>query len=452
MKDISKIISNLFLGVSFLFLFYVIYRSEIHHSGLESRFYFKYYVIAFLFITISFISYFIPKNIKINLAVFAFSILVGLYFIEGYLNIKHKKFAIYKNLTNKDYDRRTKFEIYNDLKKEDSNVVVSPPPVHFTDGINFKFAPLSGIANRKTIHCNENGYYSIYQSDRYGFNNPDKEWDKKKVEYFLVGDSMVRGACVNEPFTFSGNLKKLNINDSGILNLGQTGNGPLRQYATLREYLPLKNVKRVIWFYSEGNDLKELSKELEHQILIKYLKDQNFSQNLITKNEKVQQLLLSELSIVEKQLREAFLFEKKTERNSITNFLILKKLRIYFFETLFTKKEEKNYIFMKKDFENIIDLSNKFSNNNNAKFYFVYLPLYIRFQLNNNHDEFKNYREIIEIVKNLNIPVIDIKKELFDNIEDPLKLFPFGAPGHYNLKGYELVSKTIYDKINELEN
>ena len=54
MKDISKIISNLFLGVSFLFLFYVIYRSEIHHSGLESRFYFKYYVIAFLFITISF--------------------------------------------------------------------------------------------------------------------------------------------------------------------------------------------------------------------------------------------------------------------------------------------------------------------------------------------------------------------------------------------------------------
>ena len=63
--------------------------------------------------------------------------------------------------------------------------VVSPPPVHFTDGINFKFAPLSGIANRKTIHCNENGYYSIYQSDRYGFNNPDKEWDQKDIEFLL---------------------------------------------------------------------------------------------------------------------------------------------------------------------------------------------------------------------------------------------------------------------------
>ena len=52
-------------------------------------------------------------------------------------------------------------------------------------------------------------------------------------------------------------------NENGVLNLGQTGNGPLRQYATLREYLPLKKVKRVIWFYSEGNDLKELNEEYD---------------------------------------------------------------------------------------------------------------------------------------------------------------------------------------------
>ena len=51
--------------------------------------------------------------------------------------------------------------------------------------------PLSGISNSETIHCNENGYYSIYQSDRYGFNNPDEEWDKKEIEYLLVGDSFI---------------------------------------------------------------------------------------------------------------------------------------------------------------------------------------------------------------------------------------------------------------------
>ena len=79
------------------------------------------------------------------------------------------------------------------------------------------------------------------------------------------------------------------------------------------------------------------------------------------------------------------------------------------------------------------------------------MPIYKRFQLNNNNETFENYKEIIEIVNNLNISVIDINKELFDNIKDPLILFPFSAPGHYNVKGYELVTKTIFNKINELE-
>jgi hypothetical protein len=452
MLNSSRTISNFFLSISLLFFFYVIYRSEIHHNGSEFGFYLKFYILAFLLIFISFITYFIPKIIKINLLVFSISILLGLYISEAFLSFKNKKFSIYKNLTGLDYDQRTKFEIYSDLKEEDPNIVVSPPPVHFKDGLNFNYAPLSGIANSRTIHCNENGYFSIYQSDRYGFNNPDKEWDKMEIDYLLVGDSMVRGACVNEPNTFSGNLKKLTNNKNGILNLGQTGNGPLRQYATLREYLPHKNVKRVIWFYSEGNDLKELSEEINHQILLQYLKNQNFSQDLILKNSEIQKLLLSELSIVEKILKKNSLFEKKNKRNYLIDFLILKKIRIHFVESFLNKHKEKNYIFMKKDFENIINLSKQLIKDNNSRFYFVYLPLYTRFQLNKNEDNnFKNYNEIIQIVEDLDIPLIDIKKELFDNIKDPLKLFPFGAAGHYNAKGFDLVSKKIYDKINQLE-
>ena len=85
---------------------------------------------------------------------------------------------------------------------------------------NLSYFPLSGLSNRKTIHCNENGYYSIYQSDRYGFNNPDKEWDKDKIEFLLVGDSFTYGQCVNVQDTISGNLRKLSNNKKGILNLG----------------------------------------------------------------------------------------------------------------------------------------------------------------------------------------------------------------------------------------
>ena len=38
--------------------------------------------------------------------------------------------------------------------------------------------------------------------------------------------------------------KKLDNSENGILNFGQDGSGPLIQYATLREYLPVKNVKK----------------------------------------------------------------------------------------------------------------------------------------------------------------------------------------------------------------
>ena len=149
----------------------------------------------------------------------------------------------------KKWDERTKFEIYKDLKKENVEIVVTTPPNHF---LNKKYdeildmLPLGGVSNTKTIYCNENGYYSIYQSDRYGFNNPDTEWDKKKIEYLLIGDSFVHGACVNRPNDISSVLRtKYN---KSTLNLGYGGNDSLIQYATLREYLN-SNVKKVIWVF-----------------------------------------------------------------------------------------------------------------------------------------------------------------------------------------------------------
>ena len=38
------------------------------------------------------------------------------------------------------------------------------------------------------------------------------------------------------------------------------GNGPLIQYATLREYLP-QGVQNVIWFFTPGNDTFDLENE-----------------------------------------------------------------------------------------------------------------------------------------------------------------------------------------------
>ena len=52
---------------------------------------------------------------------------------------------------------------------------------------NDNIFPLSGFSNTKTIFCNENGYFSIFESDRYGFNNPDEQWDSKEISYLFIG-------------------------------------------------------------------------------------------------------------------------------------------------------------------------------------------------------------------------------------------------------------------------
>jgi len=450
MGNLSKIISNILVSISALFFVYVFYRSEIYHNGLLTQYYYKYYVFASFLFVISFISYFIPKNLKINILIIFLSTLIGLYIIEGYLNSKNNKFSIYKNLTGKNYDTRDRFEVFQDLKKIDSKIVVSPHPVYFND--HFDISPLSGLANRTTLHCNENGYYSIYESDRFGFNNPDLEWDKNITEFLLVGDSMARGACVNEPQTISGNIKKLMNNKNGVLNLGFSGNGPLRAYATLKEYLHLKNVKKILWIYYEGNDLRELNLEKKHKILIKYLNNKNFSQNLALRNDNIQKLLLSELNTIEKNMKSNLAEVNKLKRNSLTSFLILTQIRIYFIESLFYDHKAKNEVFSNKEFKKTLKMSNALANENNAQLYFVYLPSFSRFQLFNNNDEFMNYKEVLNIVTDLEIPIIDINKDLFEKIKDPLMLFPFKAHGHYNAKGYELVAKTIFNKINVLEN
>jgi hypothetical protein len=374
-----------------------------------------------------------------------------MYLVEGYLSINKKnlKPIIYKINTGKNYDRRTNFQIYKDLKKKDPNIVVSIGPWHFIKDSDVNYLPLSGISNRKTIACNESGYYAIYQSDRYGFNNPDEEWNKDDIEFLLVGDSYTHGACVNEPDTISGNLRKLNNNKNAVLNLGQSGNGPLIEYATLREYLPFKNVKRVLWIYFENNDLNELNDELNNQILVNYLKDKNFTQNLISRKQEIKKLLLKKLDeeIIIKE-REYNLEQEKFIGIGLSRFLKLYSVRQIIFQIIFPVPDQAAPL---KDFEHILKLSNELVKENNSKLYFVYLSEYFRYKWNNNNDNFQNYKKVTEIVESLNIPIIDLNKELLEKHNDRLSLFPFRMIGHHNEKGYQLIAKTIFGKINELE-
>ena len=76
----------------------------------------------------------------------------------------------------------------------------------------------------------------------------------------------------------------------------------------------------------------------------------------------------------------------------------------------------------------------------------MYLPTYSRYKepyYNTNYNLVKN------IVNELNIPFIDIHKEVFEKEQNPLKLFPFELYGHYNIDGYKKVAETIYKSTKD---
>ena len=463
MKNISKFISPLLLAFSILLLVYIFYRSEVYHSGTKLDYYLKYYIISGAIITISIASFFIQKNIKINITLFVVSTTFALYLIEGYLDVSQFLFEkqYFEKRGIEKFEPRIRFEMYQDLKKEDPNIVVKISPSNFKYETNQNIYPLSGISNRRTLYCKENGYFMIYQSDRYGFNNPNEEWDKKEIEYLLVGDSFTHGACVNQPDTIAGNIRSaLNQNKKGVLSLGYSGNGPLIEYAALREYFPFTNAKRVLWMYYE-NDLTDLDSELNNSILLNYLNDKKFTQNIKSRQKEVDKKalnnLLQEYKITEERLeKEKLLHERSKEHRSYIKKII----------KLYTVREMVINRFFRvgwlappplppreQEFEKIIKLANELTENNGGTFYFVYLPQIIRYLdfAKNNTKEFRKYGKIIRIVKNLNIPIIDIYSELFEKHKDPLSLFSLRKFGHYNEGGYSLVAQIILDKVKSYE-
>ena len=384
---IRRLFSPVCLTISILLLVYTFYRSEIHWNGAIRDLYFIYYLISGSLILFSIITFYLNDVVKTYLIITLTSFVFTLYLFEAYLTLVggwqlDKKIKLYKQQTGKDYDTRTELEIYNDLKKEDENVVAIVYPRQMLEEDLLaeiiqhtyltqqnKLFPLSGISNSKTLRCNENGYHSIFQSDRYGFNNPDSEWDKKDIEYLLVGGSLTHGHCVNRPDDIASVLRTLS--KKSVLNLGYGGNGPVFEYATLREYLK-PNVKNVLWLFYH-DDITDLDYEFNSEILISYLKDLNFSQNLKFRQKKIDNIEKNEIydEILRLQAQDK---KDRKLKNRFLKFIRLNKVKNIFKRNFFTKKGSFTNKVAYKSLENILKLAKELSIKNNSNFYFVYLP------------------------------------------------------------------------------
>lgn len=420
--DYSIFTAAIFCVVSFVLLAITFYKSEIVFNGLNRSHYFIYYLASFLGASLSAGLFFVSKKTRTETVLILVALLIGLFaseFVFGVLLSGNSK------LTERQY-------LLELLKKEKSAVPRLLPGFFVeSDGIHDKnkIFPLAGLSKRLTVHCNESGEMITYLSDRHGFNNPDKVWTSKPL-IVTIGDSFTQGDCVAQSKTIASNLR--NITRKNAINLGMGGNGPLIEYATLAEYAKRLRPQYVLWFFFEGNDLFDLITEQQSNFLLSYLKE-GVTQSLIDRQDEVDETLLNWLKSR----------DHNRDRYTITNFLMLKRIRGLVMSSL-------NYGAPVRDFDSSWSLmntvllnANKMTKSWGGEFIFVYLPSYARYSGDEvNQDDYLDKALLIESVRKLKIPVIDIH-EYFLKEKDPLKFFPHRKNGHYNEAGYLIVSKSV---------
>ena len=401
--------------LSFIILIHTYYKAEIIWNGANNKFLIQYYFLSLLFFCIGLITLFLNSSLKKIFTIIFISTIFSFYLFEFYdAYIKEKKLKTIDLIFPKDEERNTKSD-HNDSSKK------------LFEYSKFRFFPLSGLSNMKTVFCNENGYMSIYDSDRYGFNNPDEQWDYNEIEYFVIGDSFGHGACVNRPNDIASKLR--NYSNLPTINVSFSGNGPLSEYASLIEYSKNKSIKNIVWLFYEGNDYSNLNDELKNKILVKYLEDENFYQNLKSLQNKTDTFGEKIISAEENRYKEI-------KNAKFISFLKLNNLRKYIqiHQVNFYKKDQPI-----NEFNKVFKMLYNKAESLDAKLIFVYLPAYASFESNSSNQEI--YFKTLSNLKDKNVEIIDVR-EYFKN-NDPYSFFPFRKNGHYTIEGYDKIAKLI---------
>ncbi|MBB28977.1 MAG: hypothetical protein CME25_08765 [Gemmatimonadetes bacterium] len=429
------------------------------------------------------------ENIKVNISLSILSVGFSLFLTEILLvnfqqsvtrNLRYELTIWYQEFRDGfQFDNRTRLQVINDLRAK--NIEAYPrigthyhnPHVPMNRQTDPSYIiPLSGIENSTTVFGNESGEWLIYQSDEHGFRNPEGLYDKD-IDIVLIGDSFVQGCCVQEGEDIRGHLS-----DAGYttLNLGYSGNGPLTCYATFREYVePLKPM-HVVWLFFEGNDIKNMSREMKSSILMSYL-NEDFTQRLLYRQEEIQKFLIE---FFERRKAEQESKNSQTSSNKswfegsfpemfarISRPLLLRRTRALLNLTDIRQKmglethkrfQERQKQDRQKHADKLIsdekilllkEILNKANNKVSSwggRFYFVSLPSWERLYRKESETEIAN--EVLNVVKDLKIPTIDVY-EVFIDDSDPLSFFPFRMNGHYNSKGYKKVAERIIAQIKK---
>jgi hypothetical protein len=343
---------------------------------------------------------------------------------------------------NAEIDRRGRVQVLQDYRKQDSNWYPAVPANTFIGKYltvnGEKIIPLTAVPLAHTIGCNEAGYYSTYQTDEYGFNNPPETWSADVSDgLFFVGDSFTQGACVNQG---SGYVDQVRNRIPNVINIASGGNGPLLELASIREYLPSKFRNTVFWAYYEGNDLMDLNRDRSDPMLAAYL-DREFRQGLIEMQDRVG---LAVREYVEKR----FAAKQRGRPWLLGNIRgVLWKWRHAHSEPEYPegKGRARHDIDL---FKRTLRVARQDVTDRGGRLVFIYLPEFFRYGPGHLSYWAEQRDEVLAVVKELNIDIIDLEPK-FSSHPDPVGLFPLRRKGHYNESGYALVASAIIEYLGE---
>ncbi len=380
------------------------------------------------------------SNMIKNMILVIFSTFFSFYLLNGILMvIKHSQVKeIIKVARSKGipFDERSLKTLLHDLNTEEMGVEPLVFPYLFIDNPveidGVQVLPLSGIAGAMSPHCNENGSYAIYDTDELGFNNPKGVHRDAGSDIALIGDSYTFGLCVEKTENIASNLRNYGYS---VVSYGHGGNGPLLELATLTEYALKKHFKHYIWFAFPANDLSESVRDSKSEILMKYLTDEGYRQNL---EKMVPQLNRKLRKFAAKELQRSSLTPKKI----IFDLLLLRTLRGYFGLSFFPTPPDDDYRDGIQLFGEVLREAKKRIEKNGGQLTVVILP--VMRNANIYGPMYEPARN--EIIKS-GVNFLDLKP-VFNNAEDINSLLPIYS-GHYSPKGYALVAETIHKYLQE---
>lgn len=384
------------------------------------------------------------KRRKIALAISA--VLFSLYVCESFFAIATSMTGVARadaQPVGDDFDHRSISQVLEDMRKTGTDAVPTVAPEMFTrsNGLvteDGRIFPVGGMARKRTLLGNENGDWAHYESDQYGFNNPPH--DGSEVDVVLIGDSFAQGVAVHPGEDIASRLR---ASDRRVANLGTSGNGPLIELATLKEYAePLKPLV-VLWFYYEENDLFNLRNERQSELLMQYL-DPEFSQGLRSRQREIDGVLQEfiQTAATKRALDDA----EAGAESSLVAFAKLSHLRKLARVTYQRQSWRQDKADLVPHFSEIMEHAKSRTESWGGKLYFVYLPCWNRYGGVASAAEHYHRDEVLKCVEELAIPTIDVHDEI-GRLDDPLSVFPFRSYGHYNASGYELVAKQIHQVI-----